>query len=164
MQAWYVTSFFLNHNTIINYNNRWNNVQHGNKQFSGKLVEFYILRIFSIIQQSNFIYFLENDTNGLLLALQIGRFDLERDDPLILSNTIGQAVVSCWSMNENGRTMSPSLDYLLFQYNKFKKYCFIWKTDSNLEEKNPIRNIVILRTTAILRIHNHFLQFSCQIS
>lgn len=25
-------------------------------------------------------------------------FDLERDDPLMLSNIVGEAVVSCWSM------------------------------------------------------------------
>lgn len=52
----------------------------------------------------------------------IRRFDLDRDDPLILSNIIGQAVVSCWSMNENndhnttGSTISKR-----FSFNKEDK-------------------------------------------
>lgn len=34
----------------------------------------------------------------LLILLQVGVFDLDVDDPLKLSNIVGEAVVSCWSM------------------------------------------------------------------
>lgn len=66
-----------------------------------------ILTTFTITQNTKNVMYLIilkiHGTNNAMLALQIGRFDLDRDDPLMLSNIIGQAVVSCWSMNENGR-------------------------------------------------------------
>lgn len=31
---------------------------------------------------------------------QIGIFDLDQDDPLKLSNIVGEAVVSCWSTED----------------------------------------------------------------
>lgn len=34
----------------------------------------------------------------LKIALQIRVFDLDHDDPLMLSSIIGEAVVGCWSM------------------------------------------------------------------
>lgn len=34
----------------------------------------------------------------LIILLQVGVFDLDVDDPLKLSNIVGEAVVSCWSM------------------------------------------------------------------
>ena len=33
-----------------------------------------------------------------LNSLKVRVFDLNSDDPLILSNIVGEAVVSCWSM------------------------------------------------------------------
>lgn len=52
----------------------------------------------------------------------IGRFDLDQDDPLILSNIIGQVVVSCWSMNEKEDTqMKGSTIATKFSYKKIKQ-------------------------------------------
>lgn len=34
----------------------------------------------------------------LFCFFQIGVFDLDQDDPVKLSNIVGETVVSCWSM------------------------------------------------------------------
>lgn len=49
-------------------------------------------------------------TSDLKYCFQVGVFDLDQDDPLMLSNIVGEAVISCWSMenilqrnNANGK-------------------------------------------------------------
>lgn len=63
-------------------------------------------------------------TSNLKYFFQVGVFDLDQDDPLMLSNIVGEAVVSCWSMenilqrnNANGKVFEIIFQQLLFANN-----------------------------------------------
>lgn len=65
---------------------------------------------------SNLLYYCNNfKLNLFVLTFQIGIFDLDKDDPLKLSNIVGEAVVSFWS-TEDLKTDGEKIKHQLIYY------------------------------------------------